>query len=65
VTPYEVGELVAAERGYDRSLLCRGRMADLDRAAERPQYSCLDTSRLATLPGGPVPELASELPLVL
>lgn len=65
VTPYEVGRLVATERGYDESLLRRSRMAELDRPAQRPRYSCLDTSRLATLSGRRVPDLASELPLVL
>lgn len=65
VTPYEMGRLVAAERGYDESLLARGRLADLDRPAERPRYSCLDTARLAALSGEPVPALEPELSAVL
>lgn len=42
VTPYEFGTVIAAEMGADSALLQEGSMGDVDRAATRPTYSCLD-----------------------
>lgn len=65
VTPYDIGRIIADERGYDTRLLTRGWMAAIDRPAERPTYSCLATDRLLEESDQGVPDLASELALVL
>jgi dTDP-4-dehydrorhamnose reductase len=65
VTPHEMGRIIAKEQGHDEQLLSQSRLRTLDRPAERPKYSCLATERLAELLEQPVPDIASELPLVL
>lgn len=65
VTPYDVGRIIADERGYDVDLLTQSRMAAVDRPAARPRYSCLATDRLATVSRQGIPALASELATVL
>lgn len=65
VTPYEIGRIVADIMGFGDEVLAKSRMAALDRPAERPRFSCLDTSRLAAVSGGAVPDLRSELARIL
>jgi dTDP-4-dehydrorhamnose reductase len=50
LTPFEFGRLLAARTDAPPTLLREGSMADVEREAPRPQYSCLDVSKLeATL----------------
>ncbi|WP_311173087.1 dTDP-4-dehydrorhamnose reductase [Halobellus ordinarius] len=46
VTPYEFGTVIAEEMGADPELLQESSMADVDRAATRPTYSCLDVGNV-------------------
>ncbi|WP_226010803.1 dTDP-4-dehydrorhamnose reductase [Halomicrobium salinisoli] len=46
VTPHEFGALLADELDHDAALLEEGSIADVDRAATRPRYTCLDVSKL-------------------
>ena len=43
VTPYEFGELIVKEARFTDATLTESSMKDVDRDAERPQYTCLDT----------------------
>lgn len=61
VTPYEFGQKIASARGHDVNLLAEGSMADVNRAAERPPYTCLDTERVEGLLGRPLPTLEADL----
>jgi dTDP-4-dehydrorhamnose reductase len=46
VTPYEFGELICESTGASKSLLEEGSQAALDRPATRPEYTCLDVSKI-------------------
>jgi dTDP-4-dehydrorhamnose reductase len=46
VTPYEFGTVIAEQMGADSALVREGTMADVDRAATRPTYSCLDVGNV-------------------
>lgn len=46
VTPYEFGTVIAEEIGADSTLIQEGSMGDVDRAATRPTYSCLDVGNV-------------------
>lgn len=64
-TPYGIGERIADAQGYDSVLLTRSELAAVERPAARPAYSCLATERLRAESDQAVPDLASELALVL
>lgn len=60
VTPAEFGwELLAALDLPER--VEPGSMADLDRPAERPAYTCLDVSRVESILGRPQPTLSEDV----
>lgn len=44
VTPYEFGGLIVEESGFADATLTESSMNDVDQDAERPQYTCLDTT---------------------
>jgi dTDP-4-dehydrorhamnose reductase len=44
VTPYGFGEMIAEEAGFADATLTKSSMNDIDRDAERPQNTCLDTA---------------------
>jgi dTDP-4-dehydrorhamnose reductase len=46
VTPYEFGELIVEEAGFEDATLSESSMDDIDRDAERPRYTCLDTTAI-------------------
>ena len=60
-TPYEFGNAIATHQGYDTDLLIEGSMADVDRPAARPEYTCLDTTRVETLLERPQPSLETDI----
>ncbi|WP_435066118.1 dTDP-4-dehydrorhamnose reductase [Halobaculum sp. EA56] len=61
VTPYEFGQQFAELRGHDRELIDEGSMADVDRAAARPSYTCLDTARAESLLDARRPTVREDL----
>lgn len=61
VTPFEFGQKIAAARGHDTDLITEGSMADVDRTAERPRYTCLATDRVERVLGRPQPALGADL----
>lgn len=65
VTPHEMGQVIAQRLGEPRELLTPGSLADVDRAAERPTYSCLDVSNLESRLKRDQPTLAEDLRAVL
>ena len=65
VTPYELGTLVANQRKYNASLLQEGSMDDLDRPAERPVFSYLDTTLVSHLLDRELPTFEADLRSVL
>lgn len=46
LTPFEFGRLLATRMDAPSTLLREGSMADVEREAPRPRYSCLDVSKL-------------------
>lgn len=65
VTPFEFGELLADALGADRSLLQKGSMADVDRTATRPSYTCLDVSKVESELGRAQPTLREDIETVI
>lgn len=61
VTPYEFGDEIRARMDAPPDLIGRGSQADVDRPAERPQYTCLDVSKVEAELGRPQPTLAEDL----
>ncbi|QLH76877.1 dTDP-4-dehydrorhamnose reductase [Halosimplex rubrum] len=61
VTPYTFGDEIRRRMDASEGLLARGTMDDLDRPAPRPEYTCLDVSRVEDVLGRPQPELADDL----
>jgi dTDP-4-dehydrorhamnose reductase len=46
VTPYEFGRVICDRMDADLGLIREGAMADVDRAATRPTYTCLDVGKV-------------------
>lgn len=61
VTPYEFGALLRRRVDATTELLEEGSMADIDRSAERPAYTCLDVSRVEELLNRPQPTLQKDI----
>ncbi len=64
VTPYEFGKLLAEHRGDGDALLIEGSMTDVDRAATRPQYTCLNVETVESILERPQPALDADIDAV-
>ena len=65
VTPYEFGTTLAELAGEPTSILNESRMADIERAAERPRNTCLSVERTETELGRPQPTVGTDLRALL
>lgn len=63
--PYEIAQLVADLEGDESGLVERGRMADVDRPAERPKDTRLDVGRVESTLGRSQPTVETDLRVVL
>lgn len=61
VTPYEFGSTIAEHLNADNTLLVRGSKREVERAADRPAYTCLDVSHIEETLGRPQPTLTDDL----
>jgi len=61
VTPYEFGELIVEEAGIGDATLTESSMNAIDRDAERPRYTCLDTTAVEEALDRTQPTLAESL----
>lgn len=61
VTPYEFGELIVEEAGFEDATLTESPMNDVNRDAERLQYTCLDTTEVETALDRPQSTLEEDL----
>lgn len=61
VTPYEFGTLLAETLDHGTESLVGGSMEDVDRAAARPPYSCLNVDAVKSLLGRPQPTLRRDI----
>lgn len=61
VTPYEFGEQLRSRMGASEALLEAGSQADIDRAARRPTYTCLDVGNVEELLDTRQPILAEDI----
>jgi len=61
VTPFEFGVAVVEALGSDATRLACGSVEDVDRAAPRPRYTCLDVGRVERLLDRPQPTLVEDL----
>ena len=61
VTPYEFGDAIRERMDISKELLREGRQSDLDRPADRPQYTCLDTTRVEETLDRKQPTLKADL----
>lgn len=61
VTPYEFGDDIRNQMGVSSSLLVEGTLSDVERAATRPQYTCLDVRRVERTLGRQQPRLTTDL----
>ncbi|MXR40781.1 dTDP-4-dehydrorhamnose reductase [Halobaculum sp. WSA2] len=64
VTPFEFGSAIADALGTGEELLEEGSVADVQRDASRPTYSCLDMSRVEEALGRPQPTLRDDIAAV-
>ncbi|AEN07837.1 dTDP-4-dehydrorhamnose reductase (plasmid) [halophilic archaeon DL31] len=64
VTPYEFGAEIAEHVGADEELLSEGSMADVERDAPRPTYSCLDVGTVESTLDRPQPTLREDIEAV-
>ena len=55
------GDRIRKRIGVDDTVLSTGSMADVDRAATRPSYTCLDVSSVESALGQAQPSLADDL----
>lgn len=60
VTPYKFGKEVA-QYNNNKELLIEGSMADIERNATRPKYSCLDVENVESTLGRPQPTLREDV----
>ena len=61
VTPYDFGNTIRERRNVSDDLLREGSQSDLDRPADRPQYTCLDVTRVEETLGREQPTLREDL----
>jgi dTDP-4-dehydrorhamnose reductase len=61
VTPCEFGELIVEEAGFEGATLSESSMNDIDRDAERPRYTCLDTTAIEETLDRPQSTLKEDL----
>ena len=61
VTPYDFGNTIRERRNISDDLLQEGSQSDLDRPADRPQYTCLDVTRVEETLGREQPTLREDL----
>jgi dTDP-4-dehydrorhamnose reductase len=61
VTPYEFGRVIAEQMGADSALVREGSMGDVDRAATRPTYSCLDIGNVEDVLGRTQPTVREDV----
>jgi dTDP-4-dehydrorhamnose reductase len=64
VTPYEFGVVIRDRLAAPTGLLEEASMADVDRAARRPRYTCLDVGAVESRLGREQPALADDLDAV-
>jgi dTDP-4-dehydrorhamnose reductase len=61
LTPYEFGERICESMNASESLLDEGSQTALDRPATRPEYTCLDVSKIEEQLGRAQPTLREDL----
>lgn len=61
VTPYEFGEVLAERVGSGSNLLRAGSTDDVERAATRPTYTCLDVEKVEAALKRPQPTLRDDV----
>lgn len=61
VTPYEFGDLIRRQMDAPPDLLDEGSMSDVDRAATRPENTCLSVQHLEEISGQAQPTLEEDL----
>ncbi len=61
VTPYEFGKQLRRQLGAPEELLVKSSMADVDREASRPPYTCLKIDKIEESLGRPQPTLSNDL----
>ncbi|WP_424002632.1 dTDP-4-dehydrorhamnose reductase [Haloarcula salina] len=64
LTPYDFGNLIADRLQVSEAGLKQSSMADVDRQAPRPQYTCLDVSRVEDEINQALPTLDTDLDTV-
>ena len=64
VTPFEFGTLILKRIDRDPGLLTKGSMLDVERPADRPGFTCLDTSKVERSLGWKMPSLREDLSAV-
>ncbi len=64
VTPYGFGKLLTEHRGDGDAVLIEGSMADVDREATRPQYTCLNVEKVESTLKRPQPTLDADIDTV-
>lgn len=65
VTPHAFGHAVARRLEQPADPIARGSLADIDRTATRPAYTCLSTDRVAAALGREQPALGTDLDAIL
>ncbi|MFC6614905.1 dTDP-4-dehydrorhamnose reductase [Halopenitus salinus] len=65
VTPYEFGELLLQEIGFDDATLTESSMTDVERDAKRPRNTCFDTTKVERTLSRPQSTLAEDLSSLL
>lgn len=61
VTPYEFGHKVARLKGANEALIKQSNQADVVRPANRPEYTCLDVTKVENELERPQPTLTEDL----
>jgi len=61
VTPYTFGSALCERVNADKTLIKSGQIANIDRPASRPQYTCLDVEKVETTLNRPQPTLEADL----
>jgi len=64
VTPYEFGQLIASHLNEGEELLTKQPMHSVERAATRPEHSCLDVRNVESLLGRSQPTVDDDLEAV-
>lgn len=61
VSPFEFGDAISEHLSKSSNTLVEAKQDSVERAARRPQYTCLDTDRIEKLLGRPEPTLSDDL----